>query len=121
MDRIKYSTVYLASTVQSRPHLHCTKKFLYSQNNKRQGLVPNSYIHVSVSDLYITSNVTLPHWGGGGAVRLINITALLPHPPLSSAEGVDSEGENERGPSQRGRNKKGGVGGGESVGAESEG
>jgi hypothetical protein len=34
--------------------MHCTEKSIYAfPEMKLRGLVPNSYIHVSVSDLYI--------------------------------------------------------------------
>jgi hypothetical protein len=41
---------------------HCTENLIYVfPETKLHGLVPNSYIHVSVSDLYIP-RIGLPIW-----------------------------------------------------------
>ncbi len=61
MDRIKYS-MHGLRPLQSRPNLHCAKNPIYVfPKIKLGGLVPNSYIYVSVSDLYIT-RIGLPIW-----------------------------------------------------------
>jgi hypothetical protein len=42
--------------------MHCTENSIYVYPEmKLCGLVPNSYIHVSVSDLYIP-RIGLPNW-----------------------------------------------------------
>ncbi len=42
--------------------LHCTENPIYVfPEIKLRGLIPNSYIHVSVSDLYIP-RIGLPKW-----------------------------------------------------------
>ncbi len=91
-----------------------------------------SFMHVTVCCGFLISFV-MGGWGavrycfftaleGGGAVRLSNITTLLPPSPLQCG-GAESEGENERGLSrkQRGLNRRGGWGGGETGGGESKG
>ncbi len=50
---------YILYTVQ---FMHCTENPIYAFPEKKLcGLVPNSYIHVSVSDLYIP-RMDLPIW-----------------------------------------------------------